>query len=49
MGHPSIRVLDGGFKAWTLGGHPTEKEDYNPETDYDYKLNEDGYARLSEV
>ena len=49
MGHPSIRVLDGGFKAWTLNGHSTEKEEYNPEVDYDYKFNENGYATLTQV
>ena len=24
FGHPSVRVLDGGFAAWTAAGHPVE-------------------------
>lgn len=24
FGHPSVRVLDGGFRAWTAAGHPVE-------------------------
>jgi thiosulfate/3-mercaptopyruvate sulfurtransferase len=24
FGHPSVRVLDGGFRAWTTAGHPVE-------------------------
>ncbi len=24
FGHQSVRVLDGGFRAWTAGGHPVE-------------------------
>jgi thiosulfate/3-mercaptopyruvate sulfurtransferase len=24
FGHPSVRVLDGGFRAWTAAGHPAE-------------------------
>jgi thiosulfate/3-mercaptopyruvate sulfurtransferase len=25
FGHQSVRVLDGGFRAWTAGGHPVER------------------------
>src|SRR6202012_734518 len=26
FGHPSVLVLDGGFRAWTAGGHPVEAQ-----------------------
>jgi thiosulfate/3-mercaptopyruvate sulfurtransferase len=25
FGHPAVRVLDGGFRAWTAAGHPAEQ------------------------
>lgn len=29
FGHQSVRVLDGGFRAWTAAGHPTESSPYH--------------------
>ena len=26
FGHPSVRVLDGGFRAWTAAGHPVQAQ-----------------------
>jgi len=30
FGHPSVRVLDGGFRAWTAAGHPVELGEPGP-------------------
>lgn len=32
LGHPSVQLLDGGFKAWTAAGRPVSTEPVAPET-----------------
>jgi thiosulfate/3-mercaptopyruvate sulfurtransferase len=31
FGHPAVRVLDGGFRAWTSAGHPAEEGTPRPQ------------------
>jgi thiosulfate/3-mercaptopyruvate sulfurtransferase len=31
FGHPSVRLLDGGFRAWSAAGQPVSTEDAHPE------------------
>ena len=50
MGHPNVRVLNGGFPKWTAEGRPCEATDENvKEEDFAYKLNPEKIKYLSEI
>jgi len=48
MGHPNIRVLNGGFKKWVAEKRPTESTPA-PKERFAYKFNPDKYATFEQV
>lgn len=50
LGHPDVRILDGGFGAWTAGGRPLEqKENKLPPSDFKAKIVKSRLATTDEV
>jgi len=50
LGHPDVRLLDGGWPAWTAAGLPVSKsDDAPPPGDFQPKPQEDERALLAEV
>ena len=50
MGHPNVRILDGGFKKWKAEGKPIEVTDGRAaESDYSYAIVEKRRRNLEDV